>query len=462
MTKTLFVVFLFLIARAELSAQLSAYGSASYGYDQNPLSNYEKSSDQIQQNYLALNYLKEYDLSAFTLNYTSGLVLFNHFQERNYLEHSATGRYSFRFVKNSAERISPLLSVETKPTAEQSTAPQHSSVESDAENDSTAEQDSSDIAQADEDSTSNDEAMPEDNDSTDTYLDLALGIAARHDKIAYEEFDNVGAEAAASYRFIASENYFMRLTNSIGLRNYTNVAELSGITEVLTLQYAPKNQQLLSCGVLFSGGIKYYTRTQYDTARFETKRTMIQKSVGKGKLGGIIMQPSGKRILINPQKNYTTQFALGTYANKEWTATEFESHILYRYNPSSNARYLAQRSSASMLTGDLYNDYFSYQGFELEFRITQKFPLALQAAIDVELQQKKFSVQALTLDGDETGNKRKDLRYIITMMLSRSFALSEGVSTDVTLTVDGLRNKSNDEYNDFSSNSISLAVGIGL
>lgn len=466
--KTLFVVFLFLIARAELSAQLSAYASASYGYDQNPLSNYEKSSDQLQQNYLALSYLKDYDVSTFTFSYTGALILFNHFQDRNYLEHSASGRYSFRFRKFSEKAALPQPAVGKRAsTGQQSVRQDSSSDENDAANDSPATKDSTDddvpeSTQADEDTISSEGEIPEDIDSLDTYLDLSLTVAARHDKSAYEEFDNVGGDAAASYRFISSENYFIRLTNSLGFRSYTNLGELSNIANILSVEYAPKGQKSLRYGFLFSGGIKYYTQTQYDTTRFETKYTVPVNKPGKGKGGGVIVQQSKKNILIQPQSNHTTQLSFGGYTNREWTATTIEAIVLYRLNPSSNARYLAQRSSASTMRSDSYNDYFSYQGLELEFRFTQKMPLSLQASVNVELQQKRFNVPALTIDGDETATKRRDLRSIITIMISRDFELSKVLIADVTLNVDALRNRSNDEYNDFSGKSISLAVGIGL
>ncbi len=465
----LLAVFSFLAVHTEMRAQVAAYASTSYGYDQNPLSNYQKSSDQLQQNHLDLNYVKEYDLSAFVVGYTGGLVFFNHFQERNYLEHSATGRYSHRYLRNSGKEFLPIASAEKKETsASQAVREDLTDNENTAESDSAPEEDSTrsempTITEIDSSSASMDE-IPADNDSTDMYLDLGLAASARHDKGLYNEFDNVGADASTSYRFIASDTYFLRLTNSLGFRSYVNIIELSNVTDIVTVEYALRDQKSARYGFLLSGGAKYYTQNQYDTTKFETKRTttVIQKPAGKGKPGGTVLEQSTKGILIQPQSNYTTQIVFGVYTKREWTETGLEFRILYRYNPTSNSRYLAQRSIASTLTNDLYNDFFSYQGFEFELRLTQNFPLALHAELSADLQEKKFNVPALTIAGDETGAKRKDARSIIEAVVSRVFELSEGLSVDISLSIDALRNKSNDEYNDFSGNSVSLAVGIGF
>lgn len=467
--RSLLVAFCCLAVHTEMRAQVAAYASTSYGYDQNPLSNYQKSSDQLQQNFLALNYVKEYDLSAFVVGYTGGLVFFNHFQERNYLEHSATGRYSHRYLRNSGKEFLHIASVEKKETSPWQTVQEDSTDnESTAKSDSATEEDSTrsempNITEIDSSSASMDE-IPADNDSSDMYLDLGLAASARHDKSLYNEFDNVGADASTSYRFVASDNYFLRLTNSLGFRSYVNIIELSNFTNIVTVEYALRDHKSVRYGFLLSGGVKYYTQNQYDTTKFETKRTItvIQKPAGKGKPGGTVIEQSTKGILIQPQSNHTTQIVFGVYTNREWTETVLETRILYRYNPTSNSRYLAQRSSASTLTNDLYNDFFSYQGFEFKLRITQNLPLALHTELSADLQEKKFNVPALTIAGDETGAKRKDVRSIIEATINRAFELSEGLSVDISLSIVALRNRSNDEYNDFSGNCVSLAIGIGF
>ena len=390
----------------------------------------------------------------YELGYTGSLVIFNRFSERNYYEHAVLGRYFIRLTKDSGKGSSPPDSGEQdENSADEFLSDSSSATENPAGIDSSSAGDT--LAVSFEDNS-------EDTDSTDGYLTFSVAGSARHDKEVYADFDNIGTDATVAYRFIASEHYFLRLTNSLGVRNYQSVNALSNVTDIVNAEYAPTKPGSIRYGFLFSAGVKFYTNSEYDTTTFETKRTgnLVQKLGGKGKPGA--NQQLKKTILIQPKSSRTTQMALGVCGSTRVAAMGIESRLLFRRNPSSNSRYLAQHSASSTLTTDLYNDSFSYEGFEGEVRLTHDFPFSVHTVVNVAYERKNFNVPALTLAGTELANKRRDLRTLLALTLSRDFALSQQVTLDVSLDIDAIRNRSNDEYSDFSGNSISLAAGLAF
>ncbi|MEK7670678.1 MAG: hypothetical protein AAB344_00460, partial [Bacteroidota bacterium] len=84
-------------------AQFSGYFSTTYGYNSNPLYNYQQLSDRVAQTYMQLGYEKEYENSILNLGYVNGVALFNQFGERNYVEQSLFGRYKIVFWKTDDE-----------------------------------------------------------------------------------------------------------------------------------------------------------------------------------------------------------------------------------------------------------------------------------------------------------------------------------------------------------------------
>lgn len=423
-----------------LHAQFSLYGNTGYGYNQNPLYNYQKKPDQIRQSYLELNYLKELDNSSFTFSYVSGLMLFNEFQDRNFYEHNFYTKYNIRFAKVHTIHLS-----DGKPESEDSTAAlQEEAIQDDS-------------VQVDQEEESVE-------DSTDSYLSLAFQAGARHDKEVFREFDNFGTGLTLSYKMMMGDSYSLRLANSAVFRNYNNLSELSNVTDITSLQIANKYNGSFTYGILLTGGFKYYTQSIYDTTKFETKRSFNQKSQGKGKLGSKINVPSAKQILIQPQANGTSQFAAGLFFGQNWgSSSSLRADFLYRYNPRTQARYLAQYANTSMLSEDIYNDFFSYQGPETKLQLNQSLPFNIQMSIEYLFMHKLFEAPALNLEGVQTDNKkRNDIYNSADLSFSRSFNLFKGFEFNISLTTGIIRNQSNDDYNDFSSYHFSGAIGIGF
>ncbi|HEX2868570.1 MAG TPA: hypothetical protein VHO03_16120 [Ignavibacteriales bacterium] len=437
-----FLAALLVIFSSRASAQFSFYGNTSFGYNENPLYNYQKKPDQLRQSYLEMNYLKEFTSSNLSFSYVSGLTLFNQLSDRNYYEHNLFARYNLRLTEKKI------------PAKEVS--------ESNSENSEDSTSSSGDVETSpEEDEDSYESALL---DSSASYIGFTAILGARHDKTAFKEFDNFGSGLTVYYKTVPADAFQLRITNSLGLRNYAYITELSNLTDQLHIQIASKYNGSFQYGLSLSGGIKYYTTSVYDTTKFETKRSFNQKSQGKGKLGSKISVPSDKKILLEPQENGTTQYTAGLFFNKSWQgATRLKTSFLYRYNPKTLTRYLAQYANTSMLSEDLYNDFFSYQGVETKIALDQPLPWSMQMSVEYSFQKKNFEAPALNLEGVQINNeKRSDLTNSLELYVSKGFTLFERLNLDLMLGTGIVRNQSNDDYNDFSSYQLSGTIGIGF
>ncbi len=259
-----------------------------------------------------------------------------------------------------------------------------------------------------------------------------------------------------------SDNYYLELTNTFGYRDYNNITVLSNITDILNLQIGNKLNDSFNYGLNLSGGFKYYTESIYDTSRFEVERSFTTKYTGKGKTGAKITVPSDKGILISPLSNGTSQFVADIFIRTNWESTSLQTNLLYRYNPNTLVRYLAQYANTTFLTEDIYNDYFSYEGFELSTLLNQKIFYDIEIRLDLSFQQKLFGAPALDLVGTKIADQRTDLRTFSELYISRYFNLSDNLGMGIALSSGFVRNQSNDTYNNFSSYYISLSIGFGF
>jgi hypothetical protein len=435
-TRTLLAALLLLAVCGRGRAQLSGYSSVGFGYQQNPLSTYERLSDQVKQGYLELDYERELPHSSFGLQYIGGLMIFNRFEGRNFYEHSLFGVYKLQFDGENESGST----ADSSPTGKSDTRTKTHSEEEDQE-----------------------EEKQSVGDSTAAHMDLGAKLIARHDKLAYDEFDNQALALSASYRTPLGEHLYGRIGNTFTLRSYPNVTTLSNFNNLLAAEIGVTSETNLVYGFILSSGLKYYATSTYDTTRFEGSGGPAPVSPGKGKASGNKPGSSEKQILLQPQENGTVQFLGSLFLRKDWPPkTSFLSSLAYRWTARSAARYLAQQASASLVGDDIYNDFFSYEGPELRMRLTSTLISKIQVILEGGLQHRRFAAPALSLSGEELASHRTDLRTSIELFVSRYFALLNGVGVDVFVDADFVRNQSNDSYNDFSGSSISAGLGISF
>ncbi|MGE5499783.1 MAG: hypothetical protein ACM3Q2_17055, partial [Syntrophothermus sp.] len=284
-----------LIAAGSSKAQFSGYGSVSYGYNGNPLYNYQQLPDNLKQTYLEMSYTKETDGSLLKFSYVSGLLLFTDFGDRNYYEHTLSAKYGF--LLNSAHP-----------------APLTEPAENDEENN-----DEEDTVKTG--GTSAEEGTP---DSTSASMEIYAAVTARHDKDVFKEFDNNGGRILASYKAVFSDFFTLRITNDLSIRNYSYIKELSNLTDILTLQVSNKFNGNYSYGLNLSAAYKYYLSDAYDTTKFETSKTWTVKP-GKGKGGASVKVPSSKQILLDPLSTGSGQYTASLFFRKNLSSALLET-----------------------------------------------------------------------------------------------------------------------------------------
>jgi hypothetical protein len=409
-------------------AQLSGFASGTYQFQNNPLYNHEQIGDQVHQGYLELGF----KTGHIGIRYVGGIFLFNTFAERNYLDHNLT----LLWHSTSATATIPL--------------PEDTSGEDDSE--------------------VNSEPLPSETKSSRADWSgfdaiISAKLSARHDKESFKEYDNNAASLEGTVNLGFGDAWHVRVAGEAGYRKYPFIDELSNATGLCRVEVRLGIDQGLSFGVRATGGLKYFTRASYDTARFEAARTyVLVKKQGAGKGGAIITtkEASSKQILANAGVRYTTQITPAGFLRVGWPDGSIEGEILYLYNPDSPARVLARTPGTATINEDIYNDFFSYGGSEANVQFRQTLPAEIQAIILLEHQRKTFGAPALRLDGYEIALSRVDLRTSIEIYMSRWFALSDDIGVDLALSASVLRNESNDEYNDFSAWTIGVSAGLGF
>jgi hypothetical protein len=152
---------------------------------------------------------------------------------------------------------------------------------------------------------------------------------------------------------------------------------------------------------------------------------------------------------------------LGVTGTWRWESGNANVELLYRLNPKSQVRFLAQYANTSLLTQDIYNDSFSYGGPGLKIGLRQDLPYGLQLAVRGECQRKKILAPALDLTGIETSSNRVDLHGALEGTLSKTIPLNESITLEIAFNSGIARNKSDDAYNDYSLSFYSISVGVG-
>ena len=396
-------------------AQFSGYASAGYGFHSNPLYNFATTSDQLLQGYWQFDYLSSTPAADWKIGYVGGLMQFQDLAGRNYYEHRMSAGSTQRFPDASGE--------------------------TDEEGDE----------------------VPFKGNT----LEWGAKLGARHDRAEYRQFENWGGEVSGTFTWGAGTAASVALGDETSLRRYANVPELDNLSSVgsirLTLGAAP--------GVRFSlfggAGIKHYITSEVDTSVFITVSSSSSsngKGQGRGK-GKSLLAGTGngkKDILVNASTVNTVQLYVGMAATREWEGGSAQGELLFRIDPGSSTRVLAQYTNSTLLTGDLYNDFFSHSGPEFKLMFHQQLAQGFSVSFDAVAQRRKYLSPAFDLEGVQTASTRIDVLGGMEVSLSRYIALGENIGFDVTLAGGVSRNESNDAYNDYSTRHYGLAVGVGF
>jgi hypothetical protein len=405
-------------------AQLSGFVSGTYGYQSNPLYNFEQTSDQVRSTYLEV----EYSAEQFRALYAGGLTLFHDLTERNFLDHRL------------------LLSLSFSPN------PQSTSAGTDSIEDEHPEG-------------IHEDSVPVTPDSLGRFGAITARFASRHDKSVFREYDNAAATLSGSLRWGIESGWHIRLVPEAEYRVYPYTEELSNASGLLTTEVGFGESQGLSGGLRALTGVKHFTVAAFDSAQFEsvpTYVTVTKPGSGKGGAKITVKESSGKKILSNADIRTTSQFAGSGFVTYAWRAGSLVAEMLYRKNLSGAARILARTPESATINEDIYNDFFSYNGPEASLTFRQTLPGSAQGLVSLSYLRKKYGAPAFDGQGAEIAGARVDRRRGIEFYLSRYVVLSPRFGLDVALSGSIVRNESNDTYNDYSARSIGFSLGFGF
>ena len=413
--RILTLFFVCIITASPLAAQVSGFGSLASGYQRNPLFNFEKIADQIQQGYAEVGFESDYDYSVLDLRYIGGLTLFNTLSDRNYYEHSLRAVYDLRLH--------------------------------------------------DEDDTT--EVDPA--DSTDNFFHILVSVGARHDKKVFREFDNNGISCQLAYRLLLADDYFARWMITTGVRSYSFERAITNYTAAAGVEIGTQYKGSVQFGVILTGGLMHYPKAAYDTARFEESPTsslqITRINPGSGQ-GGTTFDttviPSEKILLPRPTSNSSYQLTADIYGTLSWEGGSARIDALYRRNFDYGIHFLVYNLSTTRLNEDIYNDSYSYGGPDVSVSIQQRLPFAIQSAWSVEVGMHSFAVPGMDLEGNTIAPTRKDLNSGFELFLSRSLPLFGYSGIEISLDAAYVRNQSNDVYNDCSNWSVMGGVGVSF
>jgi hypothetical protein len=232
----------------------------------------------------------------------------------------------------------------------------------------------------------------------------------------------------------------------------------------LTLRLSAGSTQTGLYSLFGGGGVKHYLTSKVDTTVFATAGASNSNGQARGKGKGLLSGTgNGKKdLLVNASSVNTLQLHVGAGGTWKWEGGSLESEALYRFDPGSSTRVLAQYTNSTMLSEDLYNDFFSHSGPEFTLALRQQLPPGLTLSLHATVQRRKYLSPAFTLEGVESAASRIDLHAGVDVSLSRSVALGESLNIEIGLSCGALRNQSNDAYNDFSVRHCSIVFGAGF
>jgi hypothetical protein len=455
------IVYLFAFGTMPLLAQTSGFASVGHGYYSNPLYNYQHRGDQIQSGYGELNYLKQDTSSSFETHYAGGLSLFHQQFTRTYYEHSLSSRYVITWKTPNHKKdlkFNP-VPVATLPDSSDSLEKKNN-----ADHDSVdvKEEDSQNLAKTIESDLSNDVENEEDTfenvtDTTGKYLSSKIIFSNRIDRRDYHTYNNWSVSAECLYKLPVFDNYFLRLIEQPLYRSYPYQNDLSHVANSFIVLLNFSFGEVYETGFSLASGVKYYTNATTPEPIYNMDSTITRQGGGR-----TVTYDSTIVGYLSDSTRTITQFVLQYYIAKKWESGNIWAEVVYRINPKQSVRQFLPDSTFSSLTDDLYNEEFSYEGAAATIRLNQTIENFANCLFTVSASQKKYSAEAFDIRGNEKGKKRRDIVWECEMYCSHFFSLSPNFGVETYVDAQYVRNQSNDEYNDFSSWSLSAGLGIGF
>ena len=277
-------------------------------------------------------------------------------------------------------------------------------------------------------------------------LTLQAKAGARHDREPFIAYDNIGIAGTASYKIMPSRGSFVTFSNELGYRGYPNVTELSNILDLLTVKGGGSLGGTVTGALVVQAGLKHFTKAVVDS-------TLIDEGTDPGAGTAIVVSPSSANAVI---------VTVGGEMTAPWSSGSLTATAVVRFNLSDSARYVAQFANTLGLNEDIYNDFFSYEGPEVQLTLKQTLPLGITLSLSAEYAARTYFAPAFDLAGNEVEPNRVDRRFAAEFYASRYVEIGGGIGIDLVLAGTLVSSQSNDEYNDYAVRSIALGLGVGF
>jgi hypothetical protein len=273
-------------------------------------------------------------------------------------------------------------------------------------------------------------------------LTLQAKGGARHDREPFSAYDNISLAGTASYKIMPSRGSFITFSNELGYRGYPNVSELSNILDLLTVKGGGSLEGRVTGALVVQAGMKHFTQSAVDTTYADD-----------GSSNGVVVNPTSANAFI---------LGLGGEIILPWSTGSLTVATMVRFNLTDSARYVAQFANTLGLNEDIYNDFFSYEGPEVQLTLKQTLPLGITLSLSAEYANRKYFAPAFDLVGNEVEPNRVDHRFAAEFYASRYVEIDGEIGIDLVLAGTLVSNQSNDEYNDYTVRSIAFGLGVGF
>ncbi len=433
---------IFIISGRGSFAQVTKSLTFSQIYDENAFSNYQKIPDYVSQLGWSLGKDIDQDYSSISLSYDGSLNIFKNFSDRNYHEHAVNFLWTLQLNKREEGEETE------KPDTTEELGPEKGEAAADSAS----------------------------SDSTTNYFYAGSTLSARFDKAAYDYYDNFYGNGYAITRYSFSQSVIGRARYALGYRNYFHLSELNNLENAVLLALSSQMDQTT---LIFEagGGYKKYFSTTTDTTTFIRMFGGFGSGGGRrGKVGGIIQPPTQgpgggfKRGSVVTQVGTpgTAQltFALG-FIEQVSRESSLGAKYLRRTSPSIKARYVTGQAKGYTTNDEIYDDTYGYMSNEFSGFFKQAFPWRLTLTIEPKYFSKTYGRPAYDLPTTDSlgnqilkqiANQRQDNLFTLTIGVEKQFKFTSGLAQNLTVTITYfyLNNQSNDVYNKFSNQSVTV------
>jgi hypothetical protein len=401
--------------------------TSSLMHDDNIFDNYTPVPGNILQ--FQLDCSKDWEIGRLSLtgNYSGAGLIFRDLTSRNYHAHSLS--------------LSGLFQVEN-----------HDDDEDEPESDDSTE------------SAAPPAAPVQPNDSLDHFIEGGIDGGGQFDRQEYDVYDSRRIGGSLIFRQPLGTVATLRPAWSVTFNAYPNLQGLGNLQNSFSMNVGSSLFAGSWFSVAYTWSIKSYPQTSTYLLTFTADTTIVVHTHGKP----VITHETVTRHRLERLNSPTVRQSVFSVLLKQalTPGTSLMSTYTIRMEPSAEARVIPELGhGAGVLgiegvSGDIFDDPFSYSADEYQIQATQALPLAFSLTVSGEFAGKRYSYNASDLQDSTLNVQRIDRRTIISAGLSRSFKWKSGTAVTAQFGYQFLRNESNSAYYEFDKHVVTASLQV--